>query len=293
MTNRAIAFSEVGAASVLKETSIPLASPTGWDIFVKNLAVSVNLLDVKARTQGKDWPELTWSDLFRVLGYDGADIVEEVGPKAEDLFKKGDHVCRIVGRKPQTLDWAAAAAFPLVTLTAYELMVESMEIQKGDTGSLLIVNAAGGNVVATASRKETIDWVKKLGAAHVINHREKLGPQVEKLGFPIKYALLFFDPGAYIPQVVPFVQPLGKIGSILSPQKADFVGVHRKRIFTSGRRGQILNQVADLVDAGSVESNLTETHPFNLENLQKAHKQVESSTVVGKIALTLDENSFK
>jgi NADPH:quinone reductase-like Zn-dependent oxidoreductase len=92
MTNRAIAFSEAGPASVLKETSIPLASPTGWDILVKNLAVSVNLLDVKARTQGKDWPELTWSDHFRVLGYDGADIVEEVGPKAEDLFKKGDHV---------------------------------------------------------------------------------------------------------------------------------------------------------------------------------------------------------
>ncbi|KAH8552182.1 alcohol dehydrogenase zinc-containing protein [Umbelopsis sp. PMI_123] len=337
MSNKAIAFSESGPVSVLKETSIPLASPTGWDILVKNLAVSVNPVDAKQRAASKGWP-----DSVRVLGFDGAGIVEEVGPNATHLFKKGDHVWyagtvsrngtnseytiidgRIVGRKPKTLDWAAAAAFPLVTLTAYELMVEKMGIQKGDTGNLLIVNAAGGvgsiaiqlatkvlglkNVVATASRKETIDWVKKLGATHVINHREKLGPQVEKLGFPIKYALLFFDPDAYISQVVPFLQPLGKIGSILSPHNADFLTAHMKAIdfylegmFVKSQfginpesQGQILSQVANFIDDGVLESILTESYPFNLENLQKAHKQVESSTVVGKIALTMDENSFK
>ncbi|KAI9281240.1 zinc-binding alcohol dehydrogenase family protein [Umbelopsis sp. AD052] len=337
MSNQAIVFAEAGPASVLKVGSIPRESPTGWDILVKNFAVSVNPVDTKVRSVNPGW-----SQSVRVLGYDAAGIVEEVGPKVTDLFKKGDHVWyaglstrngsnseftlvdgRTVGKKPTSLDWTVAAAFPLVSLTAYELMIEKMAIQKGDPGNLLIVNAAGGvgsialqlatkvlgikNVVATASRSETIDWVKKLGATHVINHREPLGPQIEALGFPIKNVLLFFDPDAYIPQVIQFIQPFGKIGSILAPQKANFLTGHRKSItlylesmfaksefgVNEASQGKILDEMADLVDAGHIQSIASEAYPYNVENLQNAHKKLEAGAVVGKIVLTVDENSFK
>lgn len=336
MSIRAIGFTEAGSASVLKVVSIPREAPTGWDILVKNFAVSVNPIDTKVRNI-KPSP----SQPVRVLGFDAAGVVEEIGPNATGLFQKGDHVWyaglvtrngsnseytlvdgRTVGKKPTSVDWAVAAGFPLVSLTAYELMIEKMNIQKGDPGNLLIVNAAGGvgsialqlatkvlgikNVVATASRKETVEWVKKLGATHVINHREPLGPQIEALGFPIKNVLLFFDPDAYIPQVVQFIQPFGKIGSILAPQKANFLTGHRKSItlylesmfaksefgVNEESQGKILSELADLVDDGLLTSIVSETYPYNVENLQNAHKTLEAGAVVGKIALTVNENSF-
>jgi NADPH2:quinone reductase len=336
MSNKAIAISQSGGVEVLHVTSLPLQAPIGWDILVKNYAVSVNPVDAKQRAMHKNWAE-PW----RVLGYDGAGVVEDVGPNASSLWKKGDEVWyagnvtrngsnsqytlvdgRIVGRKPKNLDWVNSAAFPLVVLTAYELLVEKMGIQKNDDGGLLIVNAAGGvgsvavqlaarvlgvtNVIATASRKETIDWVKKLGATHVINHREPLEPQIKNLGLTVKYVALFYDPDAYIPQVIPFIQPFGKIGSILSPQKANFLGAHMKSItiyFESmfaksmngvnpESQGQILSEFAQYVDDKKVIPILTNSYPLNLENLQKAHQEQESGTVLGKIALSVEENSF-
>ncbi|KAG2178187.1 hypothetical protein INT43_003440 [Umbelopsis isabellina] len=336
MANKAIAISQAGGVDALQVTTLPLKAPTGWDILVKNYAVSVNPVDAKQRSLNKGWTEA-----WRVLGYDGAGIVQDVGPNADSLWKKGDEVWyagnvmrngsnsqytlvdgRIVGRKPKSLDWVNSAAFPLVVLTAYELLVEKMDIQKNDDGGLLIVNAAGGvgsvavqlaakilgmtNVIATASRKETIDWVKKLGATHVINHREPLEPQIKDLGISVKYVALFYDPDAYIPQVITFIEPFGKIGSILSPQKANFLTAHMRSItlyFESmfaksmnnvnpESQGQILNDFAQYVEDKKVIPILTDSYPLTLKNLQKAHKEQESGTVLGKIALSIEENSF-
>lgn len=336
MSNKAIAISQAGGVEALQVTTLPLKSPSGWDILVKNYAVSVNPVDAKQRSLNKGWTEA-----WRVLGYDGVGVVKDVGPNSSSLWKKGDEVWyagnvmrngsnsqytlvdgRIVGRKPKSLDWVNSAAFPLVVLTAYELLVEKMGIQKNDDGGLLIVNAAGGvgsiavqiaanilgmtNVIATASRKETIDWVKKLGATHVINHREPLEPQIKDLGVNVKYVALFYDPDAYIPQVIPFIEPFGKIGSILSPQKANFLTAHMKSItlyFESmfaksmnnvnpESQGQILNEFAQYIEDKKVIPILTDRYPLTLENLQKAHKAQESGTVLGKIALSIEENSF-
>ncbi|KAJ2956379.1 hypothetical protein NQZ79_g7768 [Umbelopsis isabellina] len=336
MSNKAIAISQAGGVEALQVTTLPLKAPAGWDILVKNYAVSINPVDTKQRSFNKGWTEA-----WRVLGYDGAGVVEDVGPDASSLWKKGDEVWyagnvtrngsnsqytlvdgRIVGRKPKNLDWVNSAAFPLVVLTAYELLVEKMGIQKNDDGGLLIVNAAGGvgsaavqlaanilgvtNVIATASRKETIDWVKKLGATHVVNHREPLEPQIKDLGVSIKYVALFYDPDTYIPQVIPFIEPFGKIGSILSPQKANFMTAHMKCItlyfenmFAKSMnnvnlesQGQILNEFAQYIEDKKVIPILTDSYPLNLENLQKAHKAQESGTVLGKVALSIEENSF-
>jgi NADPH:quinone reductase-like Zn-dependent oxidoreductase len=97
-----------------------------------------------------------------------------------------------------------AAAMPLTYGTAYESLIERMEIKKGENVGILIINGAGGVgamasqiarwvlelpvVITTASRPETVEFTKKMGATHVINHRLDLKKQVDdlKLNVPIK-----------------------------------------------------------------------------------------------------------
>ena len=111
---------------------------------------------------------------------------------------------RIVGKKPKSLGFAEAAGFPLTSITAWEILFDSFALEKGDGKgeSLLIIGGAGGvgsiliqlskkltglTVIATASRPETIAWVKKMGADHVINHRESLVDQIKALGLEPRY----------------------------------------------------------------------------------------------------------
>jgi NADPH:quinone reductase-like Zn-dependent oxidoreductase len=109
-----------------------------------------------------------------------------------------------VGHKPKSMDFVEAAAMPLTYGTAYESLVERLEIKKGENVGILIINGAGGVgavasqiarwvlelpvVVTTASRPETVEFSKKMGATHVINHRKELKQQVDdlKLDVPIK-----------------------------------------------------------------------------------------------------------
>src|SRR5690606_896287 len=195
------------------DVDLPKPVPQGRDILVAVKAVAVNPVDVKVRAP-KDKVEAE----PRVIGYDASGVVEAVGPQAT-LFKPGDEVYyagditragtnqefhlvdeRIVGHKPRTLSHAEAAALPLTTITAYEAFFDRLRIDRdgADRGrSILIVGGAGGvgsigiqlarraglTVIATASRPETIAWVKELGADHVVNHRQDLAPQVRAAGF--------------------------------------------------------------------------------------------------------------
>jgi NADPH:quinone reductase-like Zn-dependent oxidoreductase len=159
---------------------------------------------------------------FHIIGFDGAGIVEEVGPECA-FFKPGDEVFYVsrttrqgtngeyqwvnefdVGHKPKSMDFVEAAAMPLTYGTAYESLVERLEIKKGENVGILIINGAGGVgavasqiarwvlelpvVITTASRPETIEFTKKMGATHVIDHRKDLKQQVDdlKLDVPIK-----------------------------------------------------------------------------------------------------------
>ena len=158
------------------------------------------------------------ADAIKVVGYDAAGVVVETAREAR-LFKPGDEVFyagsvgrpganmefhlvdeRIVGRKPRTLDFAAAAALPLTSITAWEAMFDRLDVAKpvpGAARAILILGGAGGvgsiaiqlarqltdlTVVATASRPETVQWSKDMGAHHVVDHKKPLAPQVAALG---------------------------------------------------------------------------------------------------------------
>src|SRR3954471_23626572 len=195
------------------ETGKP--EPQGRDIRVAVKAVSANPVDYKVRKRAAP-PE----GETKILGYDAAGIVEAVGPEVS-LFKAGDEVFyagsilrqgtnsefhlvdeRIVGRKPGTLSFTQAAALPLTSITAWELLFDRLGVQPGksvEARTLLIIGGAGGvgsiliqlarrltglTVIATASRPESKTWCVDLGAHAVIDHAQPMKEQIERLKFP-------------------------------------------------------------------------------------------------------------
>ncbi len=309
--------------------------PQGQDLLVRVEAISVNPVDTKLRA-----PRPGVEPAPRVLGFDAAGVVEAVGPDVT-AFAPGDEVYyagdvtrpgsnaqyqlvdeRIVARKPATLDFVEAAALPLTTLTAWELMFQRMPLQfdgahhrgqhllvvagAGGVGSIAIQLAkhAGFTVIATASREESQAWCRQMGAEHVIDHRQPLQPQLAALGMEqVEVALNFASTDAYWQQLGELLAPQGHMGLIVEPTgelrigdpyKAKCIGIHWEFMFARARfrtadmieQHRILARTASLVDAGELRTTLTETlKPINATNLREAHRRLESGRTVGKLAL--------
>ncbi len=317
----------------LLDVELPDPTPQGHDLLVRVQAISVNPVDVKVRSP-KDKVEAS----PRVLGWDAAGVVEAVGPDVK-RFKRGDAVyyagsilrpgCdselhlvdeRIVGLKPRSLDFAQAAALPLTALTAYEALFDRCAIDVGGRHkgrTLLIINGAGGvgsiaiqlaklaglRVIATASRPESQQWCRELGADHVINHREDIPGQLKKLDIPeVDYLFNTVDTTGYWNVMVDVIKPFGRIVSIVeSSQPVDLGRLMGKSasfswelMFTRSRfqtpdmdeQHRALKQVAEWLDAGRLRTTLTEKlSPISAANLRAAHAQVESGKMVGKLVL--------
>ncbi len=307
-------------AHTFSEIDLPKPSPEGHDLLVKVEAVSVNPVDYKQRKAGSATP--------RVLGWDAAGTVEAAG-RDVTLFKPGDAVyyagdvtrpgCdseyhlvdeRIVGRKPKKLDFAQAAAIPLTAITAWEAFFDRLKVQSGR--SMLIIGGAGGvgsigiqlakiaglHVIATASRPESIAWVKELGADEVVPH----GNLAKDVGKPVDYIACFNDLDAHWAAIGELIAPQGGIVSIVGNQQPLPMDAVRSKsatlcwelMFTRPRfktpdmieQHKLLNQVADWLDAGKLRGTLKETlRPINAANLRKAHEKVESGTMIGKLVL--------
>src|SRR3984957_18437417 len=176
----------------LEAFDIPRPKPEGRDLLVEVRAVSVNPVDYKVASGGGPGAPLfkRGDEVFYAgsMGRQGADME----------FHLVDE--RIVGRKPHALDFAAAAALPLTSITAWEAMFDRLDVAKpvpGAARAILILGGAGGvgsiaiqlarqltdlTIVATASRPETVQWAKDMGAHHVVDHKKPLTPQVAALG---------------------------------------------------------------------------------------------------------------
>ena len=318
----------------LQDVELPKPVVSGHDVLVRVEAISVNPVDTKIRS-----PKPQVEAQPKVLGYDAAGVVEAVGADVT-LFQPGDEVYyagditrsgtnaqfhlvdeRIVGRKPATLDFAQAAALPLTAITAWELLFDRMPFSidmENNTRTLLVIAGAGGvgsiaiqlarhagfTVIATASRQETIDWCKSLGAHHVIDHRQPLQPQLAALGLQqIDVVLNLADTDHYWETIGEIVAPLGHVGLVVEPKgplkigdpyKAKSVGIHWEMMFARARfktadmieQHRLLNRVASLVDAGELRTTHTETvGTIDAANLREAHRRLESGTTIGKLVL--------
>lgn len=315
------------------ETAKPTPGPL--DLLVKICAVGVNPVDTKVRKLIGDGP----LDAPKILGWDAAGTVEAVGPLVTD-FSPGDEVFyagdvtrpgsnaeyqlvdqRIAGKMPASLSHAQAAALPLVSITAWELLFERMGVDPDgkDAGKhLLIINGAGGVgsamiplarragliVHATASREETRQWCAKLGADHILNHREPLRPQAEEAGVT-EYPFIanLFDTESYWEVTADLLSPLGALGLIVENQHPIQIGnpfrlksprivweymFSRSKFQTEDmkRQGEILNTIAALVDAGEFPDLAVRIFDsITPENLREAHAAMESGTAIGKWVL--------
>jgi len=200
---------------------------------------------------------------------------------------------RIAGAKPASLSHAHAAALPLTTITA-----------GGGVGSIGIQLArhAGLVVIATASRPETTDWVKSLGADHVINHRGDMVAQARALGFQHVDHIAIFNDMRHWETAVELIRPQGGIVSIddtnlpmpMDGMKTKAASLHWEFMFARAmhqtpdmiEQHRLLSWVATEIDAGRIQTTVTDViAPINAENLREAHRQVETGQAHGKIVL--------
>ena len=318
----------------LVDVELPKPEPQGRDLLVRIEAVSVNPVDTKVRA-----PKPKVESPPRVLGWDAAGVIESVGPEVT-AFKPGDEVYyagditrpgtnsqyhlvdeRIVGRKPGKLSFGEAAALPLTTITAWESLFDRLGANRsaGNEGrSLLILGGAGGVgsmaiqlakraglvVIATASRAESQDWVKGLGADHVVNHRQPLPEQMTAIGHKeVNYIANFSNTDAYWAVMAELIKPQGHIVSIVENDRPVEIGLLKSKSASFGwvfmftrsmfqtpdmaEQGALLNEVAGLLDAGTLRTTLTETlTPINAANMRAAHAKSESGRTIGKVAIS-------
>jgi NADPH2:quinone reductase len=242
---------------------------------------------------------------------------------AGDITRQGSNSAfhlvdeRIVGRKPASLDWAQAAALPLTAITAWEVLFDRLDVKKAVPGSetILIIGGAGGvssiaiqlarqltelTVIATASRPETASWVRDLGAHHVVDHTRLLAEQIETLGAP-GFVLSTTQTDRHVAEIAKLIAPQGHFGLIDDPAVLDIVpfkrkavSVHWELMFTRSMfqtadmaaQGVLLNEVARLVDAGTLRTTLGENFgAINAANLKRAHALVASGRARGKVVL--------
>lgn len=333
---RAIGYLEpqpISAPSSLIDIELPRPKAEGRDILVEVKAVSVNPVDTKVRAGAKPA-----DGQHKVLGWDAAGIVVETGPQVS-LFKVGDAVFyagaidrpgsnaefhlvdeRIAALKPRSLDFAAAAALPLTTITAYEALFDRLGVTRpvpGAANAIVIIGAAGGvgsiaiqllraltdlTVIATASRPETVEWVKARGAHHVIDHRKPMADQVAALGIGMPgfvFSLTHSD--SHAEEIAVLIAPQGRVALIDDPKSFDIklfkpkaLSLHWEMMFARPlhqtadmiRQHELLAEVAGLVDAGKVQSTMTDTYgTISAANLKRAHAQIETGTTLGKIVL--------
>jgi zinc-binding alcohol dehydrogenase family protein len=320
-------------AESLIDVELPEPKATGRDLLVQVKAISVNPVDTKIRknvapAEGE----------LKVIGWDAAGVVQAVGPEVT-LFKPGDEVWyagsltrpgtnselhlvdeRIVGYKPKNLDFGKAAALPLTAITAWELLFERLEVSRDmsvQSKSLLVIGAAGGvgsilvqlarqltglTVIGTASRPDTADWVRELGAHHVIDHSKPLDQEIKRLGLPpVTYVASLNQTEAHFPAIVELIAPQGKLALIddpatlnVMPLKRKSVSTHWEFMFTRSmfetpdmiQQHALLNDVAQLIDTGVLKTTLGERYgTINAANLKRAHALIESNRAKGKIVL--------
>jgi len=227
---------------------------------------------------------------------------------------------RIVGKKPTSLSNAEAAALPLTTLTAWEMLFDCLKVGDpvpGAAPAVVIIGGAGGvgsitiqllrtltdlTVIATASRPETQAWVTELGAHHVVDHRQPLAPQIESLGIGAPgFVFSTTHTHEYLVDIAEFIAPQGRFGLIDDPDELDIrpfksksVSTHWELMFTRSifetddisRQSEILNEVAQLVDGGKIRSTATEIlGTISAANIRAAHELLESGKARGKLVL--------
>jgi NADPH:quinone reductase len=324
--------SSVTDAAAFSDVERERPEPGARDLCVEVRAVALNPVDTKVRRNSARQKGPL------VLGFDAAGVVTSVGNEVS-LFEPGDEVYyagditrpgsnqqlqlvdeRIVGRKPRTLDFAQAAALPLTAITAYEAIFDRLGFAvppQRSTGTLLIIAGAGGvgsiaiqlaklaglTVVASASRPESAEWVRSLGADQVVDHNRDLPAELGRVGVgEVDAVAIFSDTDRYFPSLPALLKAQGRAVSIVETAKPVELGLLKNKslsfswefMFTRSsfqtpdmvEQHRLLDHVSRLVDAGELRTTLsTRLGPISANTVREAHAAIESGRAIGKIAI--------
>ncbi|MBU1241478.1 zinc-binding alcohol dehydrogenase family protein, partial [Myxococcota bacterium] len=229
-----------------------------------------------------------------------------------------DH--RLVSRAPQNLVASAAAAMPLTSITAWELLFERLEVQVWPGQAVLLVSGGSGGVgsmviqlarvltdatiIATASTQKGREWCLRLGAHHVVDHRAgDLAEQVKSLGIAaVSHVVSLSHTHLNFLAFTSLLLPFGKLVLIDDPEPLDVLklkpkslSLHYELMFSRslfhtddmGEQGKILARVAAMVESGQlVSTEGTNLGALTLSSLREAHGLIEAGEKgPGKIVL--------
>ncbi|MCT4536061.1 zinc-binding alcohol dehydrogenase family protein [Halodesulfovibrio sp.] len=311
-----------------------MPTPKELEVLVKVSAASINPVDTKMRMR-------TPPKEHFVPGMDTCGIITEVGSEVTN-FKKGDRVffmgqtkysgsfaqyqladARTIALAPDLSSDAEAAALPVATFTAYDALFTRLGYISSSNANaektILIIGGAGGvgsmaiqlakwaglTVIATASREETAEWCKDLGADYVINHNKDMDEQVRNLDMKWMHSIFCTTHlSRHWASMAALIRPQGSVVLIDDPEEPLDIRMFKTKSVqlcwefalvrtmyeTSDMhmQGFILAKIAQLIDTLQIRSPLTETHyGLTVANVQKAHVRQESNAMVGKQAIII------
>jgi NADPH:quinone reductase-like Zn-dependent oxidoreductase len=306
---KAAVYDEFGSADVLKVREVD-DPPVGPDtVLVRTRATSVNPVDWKVR---EGYLKGSYPCHFPIItGWDLAGVVEAVGPAVVTGVRVGDEVWgyvrrddiafgtsaelvpapeRTVARKPASMSFEEAGAVPLAGLTAYQTLVEALDIQAGER--VLIHGASGGvgqfavqiavargvEVIGTASEPNH-DFLRELGASEVIDYHR--GPISTQLSAPAD-AVLDLAGGEALDDAPNQVKDRSRIASVIDAAKVLELG--GRYVFVRPERDH-LDALATLVEAGKLRVEIAEQ--FTLDRIADAQRTSQEGHTRGKIVVTV------
>lgn len=320
-------------ADSLFDVELPAPELLSADLLVSVEAISVNPADAKRRIRtAVDAPH----EAPFILGYDAVGKVEAVGADVSG-FRVGDRVWyagdanrngsyaelqavdhRIASLAPKSVSAAAAASLPLVSLTAWEVLFDRLQVPTDEsTKSLLVIGGAGGvgsvtlqlarkltglETIATASRPESAEWCTKMGAHEVVDHRDLVADTRKNGREYVNYIAQYNGLDIHWDAMCDLIAPQGRISSIAeTSDKLDLCALQGKSVgfmwelmFTRSmfatddmaQQGKILARMARLVDDGIVATTETKVmHGLSADTLKEAHRVIETGSMIGKLVV--------
>lgn len=322
---------DVPKSFIDQKKEIPI--PKSKDVLVKVKAVSVNPVDIKLRQTAPK------SDTLKVLGFDGVGEIVAIGENVSK-FKIGDRIFyagtttrsgsnqeyqlvdeRIAALTPKQLSDEEAAALPLTSLTAYELLFEKFRLipkeHANQRKKILVINGAGGvgsllnqlakwaglEVYATSSPKN-FDWLSSVGVDHPLDYHHDLKQSLQELGVAsVDYIAVLFDITHYLEQITHLINPFGHVGTIVGINKPldlsawknlsvsfdwEYMFAKTDHDYQIETQGEALAVIASLAEKGVLKTTLNRVYSdgINAKNLRAATKEVESGHMLGKVVIS-------
>ncbi|MEU9553922.1 NADP-dependent oxidoreductase [Streptomyces fumanus] len=311
-TMRAITQNVLGGPEVLQEVRLPRPEPRPNEVLVRVRAAGVNPTDWKHRATGGFLGEPPFT-----LGWDVSGTVEATGVGVA-AFQPGDEVfgmlsypfghgshaeyvaapARFFWHKPAGVDHVQAGALPLVSLTAWQALVERAELRPGQRVlihaaaggvghvAVQIAKARGAHVIGTASAGKH-GFLRSIGVDEPVDYHETdvtetfkdVDVVLDTLGGDTAVkSLRVLRPGGVVVSILP-------VGSDEFPREAERLGVRAVRMLVDADQAG-MREIAALVEAGKLRASVERTFP--LADAAGAHALGEQGRTTGKLVLVMD-----